>query len=137
VVSSTDEESLNGLGKMMIQYLEQNLEDFPFKTKQALGIRGRLVVEVEQGIAITISFEGERIRIENGVAHVTALHLAGPFSVLANVLSGKSSPLIEVVKGHIKVKSFLKRPVQSLKIFLFLKLPAEPPRTTMNGRMDP
>ena len=124
MVSSPDEEGLNGLGKMMIQYLEQNFADFSYKTKQALGIHGCVVVEVEQGIAITLSFEGERIRIRNGVGNGADLHLTGPFSVFANVLSGKSSPLMEVVKGHLKVKSFLKRPIQSLKIFRLLKIPS-------------
>ena len=69
MVSSPNGEYLNGLGKMMIQYLEQNLADFAYKTEEALGIRGRVVVQVEQGIAITISFEGERIQIENGASN--------------------------------------------------------------------
>ena len=132
IVSSPDEEGLNGLGKMMIQYLEQNLADFSYKTKQALTIHCCVVVEVEQGIAITLSFEGERIRIQNGVGRGGALHLTGPFSVLANVLSRKSNPFMEVVKGHLKVKSFLKRPVQSLKIFRFLRLPSESPKITVS-----
>ena len=63
IVTSPYEECLNGLGMMMTQYLEQNFEDFAYKTKQALGIRGRVVVEVEHGIAVTISFEGEKIQI--------------------------------------------------------------------------
>jgi hypothetical protein len=132
-VSSPDKDNLNGLGKMIIQYLEQNFEDFAYKTKQALGIHGRVVVEVEQGIAITISFEGERIRIMNGIGHGRTLQLAGRFSVFANVLSGKSNPLVEVFKGHIKIKSFLKRPIQSLKIFRFLKVPSEPFHNTISA----
>ena len=125
MVSSPNGEYLNGLGKMMIQYIEQSLADFSYKTEQALGIHGCVVVEVERGIAITISFEGERIRIQNGVSNGADLHLTGPFFLFANVLSGKSNPFMEVVKGNIRVKSFLRRPIQSLKIFRFLKIPSE------------
>jgi hypothetical protein len=131
-VISGDGEKLNGLGKMMMQYLHQILAGSSRKRKQARGIRGRVAVEVERGIAITISFEGERIRIENGIGHGRALHLAGPFSVFANVLSGKSNPFMEFVKGHVKVKSFLNQPIQSLKIFRFLKVPSEPPKIEMS-----
>jgi hypothetical protein len=123
-VTSQSGEHLNGLGKMMLQYLEQNLEDFPSKAKQALGIRGRLVVKVEQEIAITLSFEGEKIQVDNGVSNRADFYLAGPFLLLVNVLSGRSNPFLEVVKGHIRVKPFFKRPIQALKILRFLKIPS-------------
>ncbi len=125
IVGSPNGECLNGLGKMMIQYLEQNIADFAYKTKQALGIRSRVVVEVEQGIAITISFEGEMIRIENGIGSCPDLHLISSYSILANVLSAKANPLIEFIRGNIKLASFLKRPVQALKILRFLQIPSE------------
>lgn len=125
IVGSPNGEYLNGLGKMMIQYLEQNFTDFAHKTKQALGIRGRVVVEVEKGIAITIFFEGERIRIENGISSCPDLHLISSYSILANVLSAKANPLIEFIRGNIKLASFLKRPVQALKILRFLQIPSE------------
>jgi len=124
-VSSSSGDYLNGLGKMMIQYLEQNLADFAYKTDQALGIHGCVCVEVENGIATTIFFEGERIRIENGISPCPDLHLIGSYALFASVLSGKANPLIEVIRGNIKLGSFLKRPIQALKILKFLRIPSE------------
>ena len=63
-VCAQEGQSLNGLGMMIQQYLEQNLADFDHKVEAGLRIRGRVCVEVEKGIATTVSFRGEEIRIE-------------------------------------------------------------------------
>jgi hypothetical protein len=124
-VNSPPGENLNGLGMMIQQYLEQNFADFEHKVEAALRIRGRVCVEVEKGIATTLSFEGERILIENGSAERLDLHLQGSYLLLSKILTGKANPFVEVMRGNIKLRALPRRPVQSLKILRFLKIPPE------------
>ena len=108
---------------MMLQYLEQNFSDFRYKVDQGLRIRGNVAVEVDKGIAVTINFQGQVIRISNGVGSHPDLYLKSSYLLLANVLSGKANPLLELLKGNIKLRAFPKKPFQSIKILQFLKIP--------------
>jgi hypothetical protein len=124
-VASREGESLNGLGMMLQQYLEQNLAEFEQKAEAAHRIRGSVSVEVEKGIAVTLSFLGNRILIENGVAQRPDLHLNGSYLLLSKILSGKASPFVEVMRGNIKLQAFPRKPLESLKVLRFLKIPPE------------
>lgn len=124
-VLAQEGQGLNGLGMMIQQYLEQNFADFDHKVKAGLRIRGRVCVEVEKGIATTVSFQGEEIRIENGAGEDLDLYLQSSYLLLANILSGKANPFLEVMKRNIKLRAFPRKPIQSLKILSFLKIPPE------------
>jgi putative sterol carrier protein len=124
-VCSLGEERLNGLGTMMLQYLEQNFADFEYKIKEGLRLRGCVAVEVDKGIATSIYFRGERIEIANGVSDHPDLYLKSSYLLLAAVLSGKANPYMELIRGKIKLKAWPKRPYQSYKILRFLKVPSE------------
>ncbi len=124
-VCARDDQSLNGLGMMLQQYLEQNLDEFDDKRKVAGRLRACVSVEVEKGIATTVSFEGDRILIENGVGNRPDLHLQASYLLLTQVLTGKANPYAEVLRGNMKLKAFPKRPIQSLKTLGFLKVPEE------------
>jgi putative sterol carrier protein len=116
---------LNGLGSIMDQYLKQNLADIGYKVKQAQDIDGSISIEIENSIAVTVFFEGNRIRIENGIVSRPDLHLISSYALLASVLSGKANPLIEIIRGNIKLGRFLKRPIQAIKMLRFFKIPSE------------
>lgn len=118
-------ESLNGLGMMIQQYLEQNFADFEDKVEDGLRIRGRVCVEVERGIATTLSFQGNQIQIQNGVGKDPDLYLQSSYLLLSKVLSGKANPFVEVMRGNIKLRAFPRKPLQSLKVLRFLKIPPE------------
>ncbi len=124
-VQEAEGQQLNGLGMMMFQYLEQNLEEFDYKVEEGLRIRCRVAVEVEKGIAVTTTFLGERIILENGVSPDPDLHLKSSYLLLTKVLSGKVNPLWELVKGNIKLGAWPKRPIQALRVLRFLKIPTE------------
>ncbi|MFH0728988.1 MAG: SCP2 sterol-binding domain-containing protein [Pseudomonadota bacterium] len=117
--------TLNGMGQMMRQYLEQNLADFPEKVEQALRLRYCISVEVERGIASTIRFEGETICLQNGVAAGADLQLKGSYHTLAKILCGQVNPLGAILKGRIKVMRVPRRPVQALRTLRFLQIPPE------------
>lgn len=125
-ICTAEGQELNGLGMMFRQYLEQNLADFEYKVEQALRIRCRVAVEVDEGgIAVTTTFFGERIEIENGVIDKPDLYLKSSYLLLAKVLSGTANPFIELFKGNIKLKKIPRRPIQALKVLRFLKIPTE------------
>jgi putative sterol carrier protein len=120
------DEKTNGLGMMIGQYLEQNLEDFEEKVKQGLKLHLTTSVEVEKGISTTVRFDGDRILIRNGVAQDAHLHLKSTYMTLADVLAGKMNPFKGVISGKIKiVKMPVSKPFQSLRVLSFLKIPEE------------
>jgi len=122
---ATDEKT-NGLGMMIGQYLEQNLEEFEDKVKQALKLNISTSVEVEKGISTSITFNKDTILIQNGVIDDTDLHLKSSYATLADVLSGKVNPFIGVMSGEIKIAKLpVTKPFQALKVLSFLKIPEE------------
>ena len=124
-VCALEGEQLNGLGMMLQQYLEQNFSDFENKVKEGLRIRGRVAVEVEKGIAITMCFQGEQIQIANGVGGHPDLYLSSSYLLLSKVLSGTANPYLELIRGRIKLRALPRRPYQSFKVLRFLKIPPE------------
>ena len=124
-VGPKGDRALNGLGMMILQYLEQNLAEFDYKVRQGLGLRGRVSVEVEKHVAITLDFTGKTIEIENGVIDRPDLHLKSSYILLSKVLTGSASPLMELLRGNIKLGGLPRRPIQAWKILRFLKLPPE------------
>jgi hypothetical protein len=124
-VCAREDQSLNGLGMMLQQYLEQNLAEFEDKRRTARGLRACVSVEVEKGIATTVSFQGERILIENGVGTKPDLHLKASYLLLTQVLTGRASPYAEVLRGNIKLLALPRRPIQSMRTLGFLKVPPE------------
>ncbi len=121
-----EDQKTNGLGMMIGQYLEQNLDEFEEKVRQALKLRITTSVEVEKGIATTLNFNRDDILIQNGVTEDTQLHLKSSYAVLADVLSGKVNPLKGVLDGRIRLgKVPVGRLFQSLRLLSFLKIPKE------------
>jgi hypothetical protein len=119
-------EKVNGLGMMIGQYLEQNLEEFDVKVRQCRKLNIDTSVEVEKGISTTIKFYGDRIFIQNGVASDTHLHLKSSYAVLAKVLSGTLNPAAGVFSGDIRIiKLPATKPFQALRLLSFLKIPEE------------
>ena len=119
-------EKTNGLGMMIGQYLEQNLDEFDDKVQQAGKLNITTSVEVEKGISTTIRFSGNNIMIQNGVTEDTQLHLKSSYATLADVLSGKQNPFKGVMSGAIKLEKVpMTKPFQALRLFGFLKIPEE------------
>lgn len=119
-------QKVNGLGMMIGQYLEQNLEEFEEKVKQALRLNIATSIEVEKGISTTIKFVRDRISIQNGVTDDTHLHLKSSYATLADVLTGKMNPFRGVMRGEIKIVKFPStKAFQALRLLSFLKIPEE------------
>jgi len=122
-VLPADDQDLNGLGMMMLQYLEQNISEFESKSRKALSLRGVVTIEVEKGITSTLSFMGEKILVQNGSGLKPDLYLQGPFLIFSRILSGQANPYLELLKRNIKLKKWPTHPIRCIKIIKFLKIP--------------
>jgi hypothetical protein len=118
-----DGEAASGLGQMTCQYLQQVLEEAPSKREQALGLRGRLGLEADEGgVAITLTFRGEEILIENDLLRPLDAYIAGPFQLLIEVLGGQANPYREVLRRRLRVRPSLRRPLFGLRTYGFMRL---------------
>jgi hypothetical protein len=124
-VSAREGQSLNGLGMMMQQYLEQNLADFEHKVREGHRIRGSFTVEMEGGVASTMTFQGDRILIQNDVAAKPDLYLKGSYVVMSKVIAGQANPFTELWRKNIKMAALPRRPLQCFRVLRFLKIPPE------------
>jgi hypothetical protein len=124
-VCAQEGQDLNGLGMMMQQYLEQNLADFEHKVREGKRIRGSFTVEMEGGVASTITFEGDKILIQNDVAARPDLYLKGSYMVMSKVIAGQANPFTELLRKNIKMAAFPRRPLQCYRVLRFLRIPAE------------
>lgn len=116
-------EASSGLAQMTHQYLEQTLAEVPAKRGEALGLRGRLGLQADEGgVAVTLSFEGEEIRIQDGLLVPLDAYIAGPFQLLLDVLGGRASPYREVLRGRLRVRPSLRRPLFGLRAYRFMRL---------------
>ena len=95
-------QKLNGLGNMILQFMQQEFGALEYKARAARKIKCKMSMEVEGGISVTISFEGDRILVENGVADRPDLYMAGSYLLMTDIICGKVSPVFEVLKGNIK-----------------------------------
>jgi len=119
-------QKLNGLGNMVLQFMQQEFGALEDKARTARRIKCIMSMEVEEGgISITISFEGDRIVVENGVVDKPDLYMKGPYMLMTDILCGKVNPILEVLKGNIKMKSIPKKPFQAFKVLGILKLDPE------------
>jgi len=116
-------EASSGLAQMTHQYLEQTLAEVPAKRGEALGLRGRLGLQADEGgVAVTLSFEGEEIRIQDGLLVPLDAYIAGPFQLLLDVLGGRANPYREVLRGRLRVRPSLRRPLFGLRTYRFMRL---------------
>ncbi len=118
-----EKQNLNGLGMMILQYLDQNLTEFEDKVQEGLRIRGTFSVELEGGIASSIIFQGNQILIQNDVSSKPDLHLKGSYLLMSKVIVGQANPFIELLRKNIKLAAFPRRPIQSYRVLRFLKIP--------------
>lgn len=116
-------EASSGLAQMTHQYLEQTLAEVPVKREEALALRGRLGLQADEGgVAVTLSFDGHEIRIQDGLLMPLDAYIAGPFQLLLDVLGGRVNPYGEVLRGRLRVRPSLRRPLFGLRAYQFMRL---------------
>ncbi len=115
-------QKLNGLGNMILQFMQQEIAASEQKSQKARKISCTMSMAVEGGISVTISFAGNRILVENGVVVQPDMYMHASYLLMTDILCGKVNPVVEFLKGQIKLKAIPRRPIQALKVLGILKL---------------
>ena len=116
----------SGLANIVQQYLEQNLEESEQRRRRALGLRGRVAMTAaDHEVTVTLDFRGEEIVIFDGAQEPLQASIAGPNRALVGLLQGEGNPLVEHLRGRLRVRSSLRKPFFPLQVHGLMKLPPE------------
>ena len=122
-------EASSGLALMTGQYLEQVLQGASAKQQRARSLRGRLALEATDAeVTITVSFRGDEIDIEDGAVAPLDAYVGGPYVALIDLLAGRANPLVEHLRGRLRVRSSLRRPFFPYRVYSLLRLTPAPER---------
>jgi putative sterol carrier protein len=101
-VRGKEGEELNGLGAMLKEILNANLED-PEKYKSIKKVKASVVIrEATSGVAVTLHLDRGRLELQNdAIAKPTAYMEAG-FENLAHISAGQLNPIVAILTGRLK-----------------------------------
>jgi putative sterol carrier protein len=116
----------SGLASIVQQYLEQDLEEFADKRRLASRLRGRLAMTAaDYETTVTVEFSGGEIAVWDGERPPLDASIVGPYRGLTRLLQGQANPLVEHLRGRLRVRSSLRRPFFPLRVHSLMKLPPE------------
>ncbi len=116
----------SGLASIVQQYLEQDLAEFEKKRRQAARLRGRMAMTAaDHDTTVTVEFKGDEIAVWDGEHPPLDASIVGPYRALVGLLQGESHPLLEHLRGRLRVRSSLRRPFFPFRVHSLMKLPPE------------
>lgn len=116
----------SGFAMIVEQFLRQSLEDSGDKRRRARALRGRIAMTAsDYDQAVTLVFARDRIAILGGALPPLDATITGPYQTLVDLLRGDDSPLLAHLRGRIKVRSTIKRPLFPLHVHNLMKLEEE------------
>jgi hypothetical protein len=116
----------SGLANIVQQVLTQNLDEFEKRRRRALGLRGRVAMTAaDHEMTVTLDFRGEEIVIWDGAHGPLQASIAGSHQALVGLLQGAGNPLLEHLRGRLRVRSSLRKPFFPLQVHGLMKLPPE------------
>jgi hypothetical protein len=116
----------SGLASIVAQYLEQDLAEFEEKRRRASRLRGRVAMTAsDHDATVTLDFRGEEIFIWDGKRPPLDASIEGPYQGLVRLLQGEANPLREHLRGLLRVRSSLRRPLFPLQVHRLMRLPPE------------
>jgi hypothetical protein len=118
--------STSGLASIVQQFLEQQLADSASRRRRAGRLRGRLgLTATDYRASVTVDFRGDQIAVCDGSEEPLDASIAGPYASLTELLQGRANPLIEHLRGRLKVRSRLRNPLFPLRVHRLMKLDHE------------
>ncbi len=121
-----DEGTQSGFASIVQQYLEQQLAESATRRRRAARLSGRLgLTATDYGASVTVEFSGSQISVRDGTAPQLDASIAGPLKLLTALLRGGANPLIEHLRGRLRVSSKLKAFFLPLRVHRLMKLPPE------------
>ena len=126
-VTLKEEGEPSGLAMMMLQYFEQNINDFDYKGEQASKIMGTVSVEAAEGdVGITLHFKGDEIEISEGcLPSVDMFVRGGIFDITELATGGSGGALGKIFSGKLRIESAWKHPMFAFRVARFMSLPPE------------
>jgi len=116
----------SGLANIVQQFLEQSLDDSEPRRRRARRLRGRVAMTAaDHEITVTLDFRGEEIVVWDGEQEPLQASIAGPHRALVGLLQGEGNPLLEHIKGRLRVRSSFRKPFFPLQVHNLLKLSPE------------
>jgi putative sterol carrier protein len=126
VAVTRSEEATSGFAMIVEQFLTQSLEDSEDRRQQARRLRGRIAMTAEDyDQAVTLVFEEQRISILEGPVAPLDASIRGPYETLVDLIQGDDSPLLAHLRGRVRVRSSLKKPLFPLHVHNLMKLDKE------------
>lgn len=115
--------STSGLASIVQQFLEQQLADSASRRRRAGRLHGRLgLTATDYRASVTVDFRGDQIAVCDGSAEPLDASIAGTYRSLTELLQGRSNPLIEHLRGRLKVTSRLRNLFLPLQVHRLMKL---------------
>lgn len=113
----------SGLANIVCQYLEQDLAEFERKRRRAARLRGRVAMTAsDHDTAVTLEFRGDEIVIHDGELGPLDASITGPHQALVKLLQGEAHPLVEHVRGRLRVRAKLRSMLLPLRLHRLMKL---------------
>ena len=106
-VKTKEGEELNGLGKMLKDTMDTNLQD-PKICRRIEKLKASVVIrESSSGVAVTLHFRQGEIEIQNDAIDKPNAYQEAGFENMAYVSSGQISPTMALLTGKVKAKGNL------------------------------
>jgi hypothetical protein len=118
-----DESAASGLAHIVQQYLEQDLADVDRKRRLAARLRGRVAMTAsDHDVTVTLAFDGAEIVIFDGPRPPLDASIAGPHAALVRLLQGEAHPLVEHLRGRLRVRAKLRHLLLPLRLHHLVRL---------------
>jgi len=116
----------SGLANIVQQFLEQSLDESEPRRRRARRLRGRVAMTAaDHEVTVTLDFRGEEVVVWDGAQEPLQASIAGPHRALVGLLQGEGNPLMEHLRGRLRVRSSLRKPFFPLQVHNLVKLPPE------------
>lgn len=113
----------SGLARIVQQFLEQDQAEFEKKRRFAARLRGRVAMTAsDHDTTVTLDFTGDEILIYDGEREPVDASITGPHEALVRLLQGKAHPLLEHLRGRLRVRSRLRRLLLPLRLHRLMRL---------------
>jgi predicted lipid carrier protein YhbT len=113
----------SGLARIVQQFLEQDQAEFEHKRRRAARLRGRVAMTAsDHGATVTLEFRGGEILVHDGEQGPVDASIEGPHKALVRLLQGETHPLVEHLRGRLRVRSRLRRLWLPLRLHRLMKL---------------
>ena len=100
-------EELNGLGKMLKETIDTNLQD-PKKYKRIEKLKASVVIkEGTSGVAVTLHFRQGEIEIQNDAIDKPNAYQEAGFENMAYISSGQINPTMALLTRKVKARGNL------------------------------